>query len=285
MFCFFSADAALTGSKAWYGRAMASACFISGLKPGASDGREVRKKQEEKARRSAIYRPAAKKKAEPVKGKYSSKYVLSDILICAECGQPYRRQVWSKYGQKWAVWRCDNRLKYGSKRCKHSSTIKEDTLHQAIMAAINSVVEDQGEFVQAFRENVIRIIGSYSPKSEPTEYDEQIEQLQQRMMALIEDSAKAECADEMFDKEYRVIANEIKELKKKKAKLIRERQLAESYDQRMQDMESYMKKASYLKREFDDDLVRRLLQTVRVINESKIEIQFKSGIEIGRAHV
>ena len=234
--------------------------------------------QEEKARRTAIYRPAAKKKADPVKGKYSSKYALSDIMVCAECGQPYRRQVWSKYGQKWAVWRCDNRLKYGSKRCKHSPTIKEETLHQAIMAAINSVVEDQGEFVQAFRENVIRIIGSYSPKSEPTEYDEQIEQLQQRMMTLIEDSAKSECADEMFDKEYRVIADEIKELKKKKAKVLRERQLAESYDQRMQDMENYMKKTSYLKREFDDDLVRRLLQTVRVINESKIEIQFKSGI-------
>lgn len=76
------------------------------------------------------------------------------------------------------MWHCDNRLKYGSKQCKYSPTIKEDTLHQAIMAAINSVVENQGEFVQAFRENVIRIIGSYSPKSEPTEYDEQIEQLQ-----------------------------------------------------------------------------------------------------------
>lgn len=97
-------------------------------------------------------------------------------------------------------------------------------------------------------------------------------------MTLIEDSAKAECADEMFDKEYHAIADEIKGLKKKKAKLIRERQLAESYDQRMQDMESYMKKTSYLKREFDDDFVRRLLQTVRMINESKIEIQFKSGI-------
>lgn len=144
--------------------------------------------------------------------------------------------------------------------------------------AAYSVVEDQGEFVQAFWENVIRIIGSYSPKSEPTEYDEQIEKFQQRMMTLIEDSAKAECADEMFDKEYHAIADEIKELKKKKAKLIRERQLAESYDQRMQDMESYMKKTSYLKREFDDDFVRRLLQTVRMINESKIEIQFKSGI-------
>lgn len=81
----------------------------------------------------------------------------------------------------------------------------------------------------------------------------------------------------MFDKEYR-IADEIKELKKKKTKVVRERQLAESYDQRMQDMESYMRKTNCLKKEFDDELVRCLLRAVRAINESKIEIQFQSGI-------
>lgn len=189
--------------------------------------------QEEKARRASIYRADTKKKNIEIKGKYSSKYVLSDIMVCAECGQPYRRQVWSKYGAKRAVWRCDNRLKHGSKRCKHSPTLKEEILHEAIMTAVNSVVEDQGEFVQAFRENVIRIIGSYSAAAEPTEYDSQIEELQKKMMKLIEDSAKAESADEVFDKEYRIIADEIKELKKKKTKVVRERQLAESYDQRM----------------------------------------------------
>lgn len=237
--------------------------------------------QEEKARRGAIYRPASKKADAPsIKGKYSAKYVLSDIMVCAECGQPYRRQVWSKYGVKKAVWRCDNRLKHGSKRCKHSPTLKEDSLHETIMTAINNVVEDQGEFVQAFRENVIRIIGSYSAQAEPTEYDEQIEQLQQKMMKLIEDSAKAECADDTFDKEYRIIADEIKELRKKKAKVLQERHLAESYEQRLQEMSSYTKKINYLKREFDDDLVRRLLQTIRVISECKIEIQFQSGIVI-----
>lgn len=234
--------------------------------------------QEEKARRASIYRPDSKKKGVEVKGKYSAKYVLSDIMVCAECGQPYRRQVWSKYGKKRAVWRCDNRLKHGSKRCKHSPTLKEEILHEAIMTAINSVVEEQGEFVEAFRENVIRIIGSYSSTAETTEYDSRIEELQQKMMRLIEDSAKTECADEVFDKEYRVIADEIKELKKKRTKVVRERQLAEAYDQRLQDMEGYMRKTNYLKREFDDDLVRRLLRTVRVINESRIEIQFQSGI-------
>ena len=46
------------------------------------------------------------------------------------------------------------------------------------MAAIGSVVGDQGEFVQAFRENVIRVIGNYSGKTDLTEYDPQIEALQ-----------------------------------------------------------------------------------------------------------
>lgn len=148
------------------------------------------------------------------------------------------------------------------------------------MTAIGSVVEDQGEFVQAFRENVIRVIGSYSASAEPTEYAKQIEALQQKMLKLIEESAGKQAADEDFDKEYRVIADRMKELKKQKAKKLKECQLADVYGQRVKDMEQYTRKIGYLKREFDDELVRRLLKTVRVINENKIELQFQSGIVI-----
>ena len=81
--------------------------------------------QEEKVRRANINRPSLKKRNIQEKSKYSSKYVLSDIMVCGECGQPYRRQVWSKYGIKQAVWRCDNRLKNGSKKCKNSPTINK----------------------------------------------------------------------------------------------------------------------------------------------------------------
>ncbi|GLC79913.1 hypothetical protein LBYZC6_20270 [Lacrimispora brassicae] len=48
-------------------------------------------------------------------------------------------------------------------------------------------------------------------------------------MKLIEESAKTECADETFDKQYYIIADEIKEIGKKKAKVLQERYLAESY--------------------------------------------------------
>ncbi len=42
------------------------------------------KVQEEKARRAAIYKPSAEKKSKTEKSKYSSKYALSDIMVCGE---------------------------------------------------------------------------------------------------------------------------------------------------------------------------------------------------------
>lgn len=235
------------------------------------------KAQEEKARRANIYRPA-KKKGATVKSKYSSKYVLSDIMHCKECGQPYRRQVWVRNGIKKPVWRCDSRLKQGAKRCKHSPTLEEKTLHGAIMQAINSVIEDDGEFVEAFRENVIRIFGSYAKDVEPTEFDIEIDRLQAEMLLLIEKSAKEECVDEAFDQTYQEITNQIKKLKKKQLKAQREQQLAESYEEREAGLDGYVKKVNYLKQEFDDDLVRSLLESIKVISGDKLEIQFQSGI-------
>ena len=75
--------------------------------------------QEERARRANVYRPA-NKKGTTIRGKYSSKYVLADIMYCKECGQPYRRQVWVNGETKKPVWRRYSRLKSGTKKCKHS---------------------------------------------------------------------------------------------------------------------------------------------------------------------
>lgn len=234
--------------------------------------------QEEKARRASLHKPSVARKEKKEKSKYSSKFALTDIMVCKECGQPYRRQIWSKYGQKTAVWRCDNRLKNGTKNCKHSPTFKEDVLHEAIMTAINSVVENRGEFVGAFRENVIRVIGNYSTKNVPTEYDGQIEKLQAEMLALIEENAKQGSITEDFDEQYHRIAERINDLKQKKLELVREQKMAANFQQRVEDMDACLKKTTCEVGEFDNDLVRRLLQSIKAVKDDLIEIQFKSGI-------
>ncbi|WP_374700093.1 zinc ribbon domain-containing protein [Fusibacter sp. 3D3] len=73
--------------------------------------------QVEKARRASLNKSAVTRKSNKSKKekcKFSSKYVLTELLECAECGHAYRRQTWSKYGQKTAVWRCEDRLKNGT---------------------------------------------------------------------------------------------------------------------------------------------------------------------------
>ncbi len=233
--------------------------------------------QEERARRASLHKPAVTRRANKEKSKYSSKYVLSDILVCGECKHPYRRQTWSRNGVITPVWRCESRLASGTKNCKHSPTLKEKPLHEAIMTAVNNVVENHREVVGAFRQNIIRIVGSYSTKNMESEFDEQIDMLQGQLLELIEENAKQGAVDEDFDERYKKIADEMQELKMKKLKQARERKLAGEYGQRMDGMDSCLGVANYDIRMFDEDLIRRLVLRIRVISEEKIEIHFKAG--------
>ena len=234
--------------------------------------------QEERARRASLHKPSIARRAKKEKSKYSSKYVLSDILVCGECSHPYRRQTWSRNGNLTPVWRCESRLLNGTKKCKHSATLKEKPLQEAIMKAVDSVVENQRELVGAFRENVIRVIGNYTTKNIKTEFDEEIIKLQKQLLILIEENAKQGAVNEDFDEQYRKIAEEIQALKMKKLKLAREQKLAGEYEQRVDGMDSCLDRVSCRVGEFDEDLIRRLILRIKVINESKIKIHFKYGI-------
>ena len=75
-------------------------------------------------------------------GKYSAKYALTELLVCGECGSPYKRVTWARNGKKQIVWRCVSRLEFGRKYCHSSPTLAEEKLHRAILEALN-------EFAQA----------------------------------------------------------------------------------------------------------------------------------------
>ena len=70
------------------------------------------------------------------------------------------------------------------------------------MIAINNVVQDKGEFVQAFRENVIQIIGRHRATEDNSLIDEQIEQCQKNIMQLIEISSKDDNPNDNFNDKY-----------------------------------------------------------------------------------
>ena len=240
--------------------------------------------QAEKLRRANLNKSAVTRKkntAEKEKSKYSSKYVLTDLMVCGSCGHAYRRQVWSKYGVKTAVWRCEDRLKQGTKsKCTHSPTLNENELHRAIMTAINKVVENTDGFISTFRENVIQVMNNHTSKIATTEYDEQIAHLQNQMLKLIEDNAKNGIVSEDFDNNYKVIAQQIAEVQTNRQHHTKAQEQLKHCNKGFAQLDNAIATVSPQVREFDQDLVKRLIQSVKVGRNSKLEIQFYSGIVV-----
>ena len=75
------------------------------------------------------------------RGRYSTKYSLSSLLVCPYCGGAYKRTTWLIKGEKKGVWRCKNRME--GKKCPISPSYHEDVLQSTIVSAINSFIENK----------------------------------------------------------------------------------------------------------------------------------------------
>ena len=146
------------------------------------------------------------------------------------------------------------------------------------MEAIHRITRGDGDFVGAFRQNVIWVVGSYGREHESDEYDDKIKEKQDEMVALIAENAKEGAYTDEFDERYRKIAEEINTLKAEQIEAGRKKRFANSYEQRLKDMDNFMKESTCYISEFDNDLVRRLIASIKVVSAEKLIIQFQSGI-------
>ena len=231
------------------------------------------KVQEELNQRANVYKKSNSKQETEVKGKHTGKYALSKITVCKECGCEYRRQIWSKYGEKKVVWRCENRLRNGTRYCKNSPTIEESVLHRAVLHAINRVLENKEDFVQIFRKNVVTSL-TYGTKD--SEYVKEKKKLQKAMVKLIQEQAKQNGDESTFEGRCQAITAQMEVLEMKQ---IKEAGKIEE-GSKMDAINGFLGKTNCMLTEYDDKLVRKLIQNIHVINTAKIEVVFKSGIMV-----
>ena len=63
---------------------------------------------------------------------YSCKHCFSQIVICGECGEFFRRVHWNNRGCKSIVWRCLGRLEPTGEEC-HARTVNETILENVVV--------------------------------------------------------------------------------------------------------------------------------------------------------
>ena len=235
--------------------------------------------QAEMARRSAGKSPS-KKNAPTGMTSYASKYALSERLVCGECGTLYRRCTWSKQGRKRIVWRCVSRLDYGTKYCHNSPTLDEEPLQKAILAAINSVMSQKGTLIRQITSAMEMELAPVPGESMSlADIERRLGELNDQTRELVAESARAEDAP-ACTAQLRAIMNEAAILKEKRVLIEEQRQSNAQAVRRIEDAAAAMAQASTHISEWDEALIRQLVDTVKVNSAEKITVFLRGGVQV-----
>lgn len=212
-------------------------------------------------------------------GKFSGKFALSEILICEECGTVYRRTTWSKRGDKKIVWRCYNRLQNGIKYCKNSPTIQESILHKAIVRTINEMLS-YGDSVMPLIKKQLTSAISGNDNSNIYSLEFRIAELKKMMMELVDLASKSGADEDRYDKEFEKISNEIVTLTEILNLEKSKEQIQTEKDLRVDEVLDLIDKQGYQLNKYDDVIVRKLIECIKVVSKEKVKIIFIGGYEL-----
>ena len=235
--------------------------------------------QLELARRSS--RPkVSQRKTKTERGKYTSKFALSERLVCGECGCMYRRTQWIKRdGTKEYVWRCVNRLENGKKYCKNSPSLKEPQLQEAIMAAIREQFTDRDKVKEALKNVEERIILHGDSQQDVAPLLTRIQEIDQAMsnlLLLVSHSADSG----IYDEKFKALTKEKADLQ---AKVDAVEQAAQQDQNRQRELQAVLeaieRQPVELER-YDDELVRRIVDQIVVMPDKSLTLRFKCGKQV-----
>ena len=238
--------------------------------------------QEELIRRQAL-RAKSDKTSITATGKYS-KYALSEVLHCAECGSRYKRVTWNIRGKKKIVWRCVSRLDYGKKYCKDSVTVEEAALHGAVVRALNRFhAEDESTYLTLMKATIGEAIGINGGSEEIDLLTRRIDALNKRMLELVNETVAAGKDVESSEDEFKNISDQIEQLNRRIAAIQESVRGDATRQARLEEIQSIIAKRNANETQYDDSIVRQMIECIKVHNDGKLTIIFGGGYEIEEA--
>ena len=146
-------------------------------------------------------------------------------------------------------------------------TVPEGTIEQVLVTAINQTLCGKDTFLVTLQNNIETVL-SHENVQTLEDIDSRLQELQAELLKLA--SSKAD---------YENVADEIYNLREQKQKVQMENAGRDEQRKRIADMSSFLLDQPTAITDYDDQLVRRLIETVTV-SENKFTVEFKSGVAV-----
>ena len=230
--------------------------------------------QEEMIRRSSK-RKVMQRSGKTEQGKYSSKYALSEILVCGECGTPYKRCTWARNGKKRIVWRCVSRLEFGKKYCHNSPTIDEGKLHNAIVTALNEFGAIRSE-VEHGCLDLVRMAQRHDENGgmDLLALQQQLEFLAAEQ-ALVVDKLLKDMNDSNLNAQLKALTEEKQTILDQIAGQQQDETQQAIQTSRMAEMQEFLAQQPMKFTEYDDEITRKLVERITVVDAETIQVKIR----------
>ena len=197
---------------------------------------------------------------------FSSNHVFSQMIVCGECGELFRRVHWNNHGCRSIVWRCLSRLQSTGVVC-HARTVNEEVLKKVVMQAFNELLRNKSAYQKRLRDNLAVVLCGYSD-DEALEIDKRLAELQQE---LINHASRKE--------DYNDIADEIFWLREMKQKNFTDTAVRDEQVKRINELNDFISQQDTELTEFDESLARRWLKEITIWSD-RITVELKSWMSI-----
>ena len=237
-----------------------------------------------KAVQTEIARRGNKRKtadnAVTAQGKHSGKYALTDLLLCGECGSPYRRITRKlRNGSYKKVWRCLSRIEHGRQYCLHSASVEENVLHETICRALNKAAANREDITALFTANLSYAVTQEDETLNVYAIEKQIQALDQEMDDTVRQSRTSGADPKHFQGVIRALCDQMAALRAQleiaKAKIAS----APAVSYEMERIKKILSSKDAFA-QYNDVIVRHLIQYIRVTEDNTLLIVLKGGIQI-----
>lgn len=253
--------------------------YVQNNHPAIISREKFNKVQEELIRRKNKT-PQSAKTAITSTGKYS-KYALTEVLVCGECGSRFRRCTWARNGKRKVVWRCTNRLDFGPKYCKNSPTVDEEKLKNAVVRAINKFNEnDSTTYLMLMKATIADAIGLAGNSEEIDILERKIDALNKVMMDIINKSVAEGSSVEDHEDEFKDIHDQIEMLEHRIDALREATNTNEEREEKEKLLQKTIEDRAAHSQEYDDTIVRQMIECIKIYHDGRIEVIFGGGISI-----
>ena len=176
------------------------------------------------------------------------------------------------------MWRCINRIEYAKKYCHNSPSVEESILQRAVMAAIMEIANQNAEVLRTLKLHIG--MGLAGEKSEDNSIDLQIRiaeidaEFKKMLDRVSTDTIEA------FDEETATrLMNEKSRLQQQLESIADAEQRRENAKSRLDDIYTILDGIKNRPMEYDDQIVRQLLECVVVDSKEQITVIFKGGLK------